>query len=199
MKGYIKIRRKAREILESELSPKLFYHGVHHTYDVLKVIDQYIKREGIDMYCAKLLRIGALYHDIGFSVSNENHEERGAEIAKKYMLYYGFSNKEIEIVKGFIIATRIPQTPKTFLEKIICDADLDYLGRNDFYQISDQLFEELKAFSILKDINEWNKTQIKFLEAHHYFTDFAKRNRQPRKEKRIKELKELVKKANNKM
>lgn len=199
MKGYIKIRKKAREILDSELSSKLFYHGAHHTYDVLKVIDQYIKREGVDNYCAKLLRIGALFHDIGFTVSNEKHEERGAEIAKEYMQYYGFSNKEIEIVKGFIIATRIPQTPKTFLEKIICDADLDYLGRNDFYPISDQLFEELKAFSILKDINEWNKTQIKFLEAHEYHTYFAKKNRQPLKEKRIEELKELVNKVNNKM
>lgn len=193
MKGYIKIRKKALEILNSKLSKKLYYHGAHHTYDVLEVINQYIKREKIDSYTAKLLRIGTLYHDIGFTVSNIEHEKLGYEIVEKYMLKYGFSNKDIKIVKGLIMATRIPQTPKNYLEKLICDADLDYLGRDDFYSISGQLFKELQSFSILNDANEWNKIQIKFLEAHQYHTEFARKYRQPKKEKRINELKQLVK------
>lgn len=195
MKGYIKIRKKAIELLNSKLSHLLFYHGAHHTYDVLRVINQYIKRENINQNDAKLLRIGTLYHDIGFTISNIDHEERGVEIAKKYMTEYGFTRENIEIVKGLIMATRIPQTPKNYLEKIICDADLDYLGRNDFYPISNQLFKELKSFSYINNINEWNKAQIKFLKAHKYHTDFAKKNRQPQKEKRIKILMELVNKA----
>jgi len=193
MKGYIKIRKKAIEILNSELSQNLYYHGAHHTYDVLRVINQYIERENIDQNNAKLLRIGALYHDIGFSISHIDHEERGAKIAEKHMKEFGFSKKNIRSVKGLIMATRIPQTPKNYFEKIICDADLDYLGRNDFYPISIQLFKELKHFSLIKNIEEWNKAQIKFLEAHQYHTNFAKKNRQLEKEKRINELKLLVK------
>ena len=91
-----------------------------------------------------------------------------------------------------ILCTKIPQQPKTLLERIICDVDLDYLGRPDFYEISDQLFRELKALSVINNIDEWNKIQINFLEAHTYHTDFAIRNRQPNKEQRIKELKQLV-------
>ena len=193
MKGYIKIRKKAFEILNSKLSQKLYYHGVHHTFDVLEVINQFIQREKIDNYTAKLLRIGALYHDIGFSISNIEHEKLGCEIAEKYMLAYGFSKKDIQIVKGLIMATRIPQTPKNHLEKIICDADLDYLGRSDFYKISNQLYKELKSFTKLDDSNTWNLIQIKFLEAHQYHTEFARKYRQPKKEKRINELKQLVK------
>ncbi len=193
MKGYIKIRKKAMEILNSDLSPKLYYHGVHHSLDVLEVINQYIKREKVGKHNAKLLRIGTLFHDIGFSISIEDHEERGTEIAGKYMLEYGFSKKDIEVVQRLIMATRIPQSPKNFLEEIICDADLDYLGRNDFYPISNQLFKEIKVYSDIKNKNEWNNIQIKFLEAHHYYTEFAKKNRQPKKEERLKELKLLVK------
>ena len=192
MKGYIKIRKKAFEILNSKLSKKLYYHGAHHTYDVLSVINQFIKREKIDPYTAKLLRIGTLYHDIGFSISNVEHEKLGCEIVEKYMLEYGFAKKDIQFVKGLIMATRIPQTPKNYLEKIICDADLDYLGRNDFYPISYQLFKELQAFSIITDVNEWNKIQIKFLEAHQYHTEFSQKIRQPKKELRIKELKQSL-------
>lgn len=190
MKGYLKLRNKALEILQTELSEDLSYHGFQHTLDVLKVCNQYIKREKIDPYNAKLLRLAALLHDIGFIISNIDHEERGVEIADKLMTELDFSKKDFNTVKGLILATRIPQTPKNYLEKIICDADLDYLGRSDFYKISNYLFKELKAFDIIKTQKEWDKAQIKFLEAHTYHTEFALKNRQPRKEKRIAELKQ---------
>ena len=193
MKGYILLRKKAFKILKSQLSDDLYYHGFQHTLDVLNNCNQYIKREKIDEYNAKLLRIGALLHDIGFTVSNVNHEDEGVKIAQKLMEEFGFSKKDFHIVKGLILATRIPQTPKNYLEKIICDADLDYLGRSDFYKISNYLFKELKAYSIIKNQKEWDLAQIKFLEAHKYHTDFALRNRQPKKEERIAELKKLIK------
>ena len=192
MKGYILLRKKAFKILRSELSGDLFYHEIQHTLDVLNVCNQYIKREKIDEYNAKLLRIGALLHDIGFTISNIDHEERGVEIAQKLMEEFGFSKNDFNKVKGLILATRIPQNPKNYLEKIICDADLDYLGKSDFYKISNYLFKELKAYSIIKSQKDWDLAQIKFLETHKYHTDFAIRNRQPKKTKRIAELKNLI-------
>jgi len=195
MDGYIKLRRRAIEILNSELSEKLFYHGVHHTMDVLKVCNDYLRRLKINGRDAKLLRIGALLHDIGFTVSNNDHEEHGVVIAKRLMKEYGFSTNDFQIVKGLILATRIPQAPKTLLEEILCDADLDYLGKKNFQPISNYLYKELQAYDIISDKNSWNMIQIKFLEAHSYHTDFAKKNRQPEKEKRIEELKWVVENA----
>ncbi len=192
MRGYIKLRKNALEILNSKLSKDLYYHCVHHTLDVLKVINQYIKREKINVQEAILLRIGVLLHDIGYTVSINDHELRGIEIAKKMMFEHGFSKDHIEIVKGLILSTRVPQKPKNMLEKMICDADLDYLGRPDFYKIGDLLYKEMKAYSNIENKNDWNKVQIKFLEAHQYHTDFARKNRQPHKEKRIKELQRMV-------
>ena len=192
MKGYILLRKKAFKILKSELSDDLYYHGFQHTLDVLNVCNQYIRRDKIDASNAKLLRIGALLHDIGFTVSNMNHEDKGVEIARGLMEEFGFSEKDFNIVKGLILATRIPQTPKNYLEKIICDADLDYLGRSDFYKISNYLFKELKAYSFIKNQKDWDLAQIKFLETHKYHTDFAVRNRQIKKEKRIAEIKNVV-------
>jgi hypothetical protein len=91
------------------------------------------------------------------------------------------------------MATQVPQNPKNHLEEIICDVDLDYLGRPDFYIISDQLFKELLACDKIESRSEWNKIQIKFLEGHKFYTDFARKNRQPQKEKRIQELKASIK------
>ena len=192
MKGYYKLRRTIIDILNSKLSKDLYYHGVHHTLDALKTCKVYLKHNSINAHDAKLLRLGVLFHDIGFTETTQEHEQMGSEIAKKMLKNYEFSNKDIDVIAGLILTTKVPQQPKTLLEKIICDVDLDYLGRSDFYEISDQLFRELKALSVIKTIDEWNKIQIKFLEAHSYHTDFAIKNRQPQKELRIKELKKLV-------
>jgi len=193
MKGYLKLRRKALDLLNSKLPKKLYYHNVEHTLDVIKVVSQYIKRENIDNESAYLLRIAALLHDLGFTDTNVDHEEKSAEMAEELMLECGFSKNHIKVVQGLIRATRIPQSPKTDLERIICDSDLDYLGRNDFHEISNRLYKELKAASMVFNKTHWNKAQIKFLEAHKYHTAFAQKNRQPKKEMRIIEIKKLLK------
>ena len=192
MKGYIKIRKMILGILNSKLPKELSYHNLQHTLDALHVCNQYIKRVKLDSHSAKLLRLGVLFHDIGFTVSKKNHETRGIEIAKGLMREFNFSIKDMDVVTGLIMATRMPQNPQNQVERIICDVDLDYLGRNDFYPISDQLYKELQNDSIAQNKLEWNKIQIKFLESHKFHTVFARRNRQPQKEKRIAELKLLL-------
>lgn len=192
MKGYINIRKKILEILGTELPKELYYHGLHHTIDVLNVCNQYIKREKLDRHASKILRLGALLHDIGFTVSIDEHELRGAEIAERLMLEFDFTQTDIDAVKGLIMATRIPQSPNNILEEILCDSDLDYLGRGDFKVISNQLFKELKFNDVVSDVSQWNMIQIKFLELHQFHTLFAKKNRQPQKEKRIDELKRMA-------
>lgn len=192
MNSYAILKKQALETLETRLSPDLYYHGVEHTFDVLHVVEQYIERKAIEAHNAYLLRLGALFHDIGFIVSNEDHETYSAAIARRHMEALDCDERDIRVVEGLIAATRIPQQPKTELEEIICDADLDYLGRDDFWEISESLFKELKAYGKVSATLDWNKLQIAFLEKHQYHTDYAIKNRQPKKEQRIKELKEMV-------
>jgi len=192
MQGYLKLRKYIKKGLEEKLSDKLTYHGIHHTLDVLDVTNNYIRRNKIRGRDARLLRIGALLHDYGFTETYKDHEVKGCEIAQEIMPEFGFSQKDIDLVKGLIMATKVPQNPKTEYEKIICDADLDYLGRKDFDPISSSLFQELKNYNILSDELEWNKLQVKFLEGHSYHTAFARKNRQPIKEMRIDAIKKLI-------
>ena len=192
MEGYNTLRKKSLKLLSTQLSKDLCYHGIHHTLDVLKVVNQYIKREKVHAQDAKLLRIGALLHDIGFTVSYTDHELRSVEIATKLMSELDFSKEHIKTVNGLILSTRVPQKPKNILEKIICDSDLDYLGRSDFYSKSNLLFKELKTYSNIESKLEWNKLQVKFLKAHKYHTKFANKYRQPQKMKRILEIEQQI-------
>ena len=186
---YEKLKEKILKLLDQQLPGDLTYHGTHHTLDVLDVCNAYIERGGIEEKDALLLRTGVLFHDFGFTRSFEEHERNGAILAEKVLPEFGFGPEEIKTVEGLIMATKIPQTPETELEKIICDADLDYLGRDDYYPISNTLFQELRSLGKLETEAEWNDLQIRFLEAHRYHTEYALENRQPEKEKRLAELK----------
>jgi hypothetical protein len=125
-------------------------------------------------------------------VSNKNHEKLGCMIARKHLTDYNYTESEIEMVCGMIMATKIPQTPRNYLEEIICDADLDYLGRDDFYDIGATLYQELKAYDVLQSEEAWNKIQVNFLEAHSFFTKTNKHRRTNRKQQYLQELKAVV-------
>ncbi len=179
-------------LLTEGLSEKLYYHGLHHTLDVLNITEELCGLEGVDEYHTLLLKTAALLHDSGFIVNNKNHEEEGCTIARRILPGFGYTEGEVEVICGMIMSTKIPQSPKSFFEEIICDADLDYLGRDDFEKIGNSLFKELEAYGVLSDIREWNKIQVSFLGKHSYFTPTNILRREPEKAKKLANLKELI-------
>ena len=93
--------------------------------------------------------------------------------------------------------TKLPPKPETLLEQIICDADLDYLGRADFIPVSGNLYRELRERGAIEDdINKWNKMQIKFIEGHQYFTNSAKKMRDVNKNNQLEAIRRLVEENN---
>jgi len=168
--------------------PDLQYHNLDHILDVLEAAMLIGENEKLTENEIKMLRLAALLHDIGFIQSSDNHEELGSEMVTDILPAYGFNADQIKVIQGMIMATRIPQSPKTKLEQVICDADLDYLGRSDFYEIGNRLFEELSSNGIVKTDREWNLLQKKFLESHCYHTNFSRRNREGFKQKRLEEI-----------
>ena len=178
--------------LDTQLSDKFFYHRKHHTLDVLKTTEELCIAQKIARYHTVLLKTAALLHDIGFTKSSKDHEVIGCEITSELLPQFDYTPKEIQIIQGMIMATKIPQSPKTKYEEIICDADLDYLGRDDFESIGSSLFEELVAANVINNIETWNKIQVSFLGAHSYFTQTNKQRREPIKQKYLDGLKELV-------
>lgn len=174
-------------LLEKEM-PKLQYHNIEHIYDVLKSAMVIAESEQLTEEEIKLLRLAALYHDAGFIYSPKNHEEKGAEMAKEILTTYGLSRNQVDVICNMILATRIPQSPVTKLDKILCDADLDYLGREDFYQIGGRLLEELKEQGVVETEREWNLVQKTFLESHRFHTQYSKTNRENFKKERLQEI-----------
>lgn len=190
---YKKVKSQILQKLETGLSKDLYYHGIHHTLDVLKEAERIAKKENtINNEDLLLLKIACLYHDSGFLVIYNGHEEEGCKMVREELPAFQFSEQQINIICGGIMATRIPQTPLNKLEEIICDADLDYLGRPDFFPISNTLFKEMKDRGWSIDEKDWNKKQIAFFKSHHYFTETSKNLREPEKQRHLEMIKAMI-------
>ncbi len=179
--------------LRAGLSPQLSYHGLHHTMDVLRMATKIAELEKIDREDLVLLKTAAIYHDAGFlNNKHAGHEAEGCRLVQEQLPSFGYTAAHIEKICGMIMATKIPQSPANLLEKILCDADLDYLGRNDFWKIGDSLFQELQSYQLITDEFAWNRLQVSFLSAHRFHTHTNQQLREQPKQLYLQQLTDLV-------
>jgi adenylate cyclase len=178
--------------LERELPSYLFYHNVKHTVDVVTEVELIGWAEGCSDEEILILKTAGLFHDVGHTVAYDNHEYYGTIIAGEMLPKYNYSPEQIERICEIIMSTKLPPKPTNLLEEIICDSDLDYLGRSDFIPVSNTLFEELKAQNKMGSLNDWNKIQVRFISGHQYFTKTARSLREVNKQLQIERIQSLI-------
>ncbi len=179
--------------LEKEINKKYSYHSVNHTINVYEACKRIAKAENLSNRKTDLLLTAALFHDSGMLISYIEHEEASTIMTKEILPEFGYSPEEIEEINNMILKTKLPQSAITIEEMILCDADLDYLGRDDFYMIAHQLKYEWKINGINKlSLREWYELQVFFLENHKYFTQTERDLREKKKLKHLKEIKNLL-------
>jgi uncharacterized membrane-anchored protein YitT (DUF2179 family)/HD superfamily phosphodiesterase len=159
--------------LENELPSDLNYHNVHHTREVLVATEEIAGAEGIAGDDLMILLTAALFHDAGFLQVYDGHESASCQLAKSILPEYDYAPDQINEICRLIMATRISQNPLDKKAEILCDADLYYLGTNEYKENAESLFLEMQTAGIIKSRTEWTERQIKFLEEHVYFTQSA--------------------------
>lgn len=182
---YYKTEHYVLKILEKNLSKKLYYHSIRHTKDVVNAVERIALLEGVTDEGLFLLKTAAILHDAGFIEQYDHNESIGARMATEILPKYGYTEQHIKTIVELIHVTEIPHKPINKLQEIICDADLDYLGRNDFEEIADKLRLELREMGKISSDRLWDEIQVKFLRQHQYFTRTAIESRQAKKEANI--------------
>lgn len=183
----------AIETLNSGIPEFLTYHSVWHTTDdVLPAAMLFAKISGIGEDEQRLLEVAAAFHDIGFVYTLEEHERKGAAVVAEVLPHYQFAAEQIARIQKLILSTRLPQSPQDLLEMILADADLDLLGRDDFFERNRALRQELDNLGKGVSDKAWYEGQLKFLEGHEYFTAAAEQVRGAGKRQHIIEYKKLA-------
>ncbi len=175
--------------LETGLPDFLTYHNAVHTRYVIKKAEEIATAEGIAGEKLTLIKIAALFHDFGFLKERVEHERISCEMVSEELPNYGFKEEMINRIQGMILATKIPQVPANHLERVVADADLEYLGTEMYNVGAQNLFKEFRYFNPELTSREWLNIQIKFLESHHYHTNYCRKYREPKKQEHLKQLK----------
>jgi hypothetical protein len=176
--------------MRKELSPSLTYHTIEHTLDMHRAAIRLMEMECFDDEHERLLiETAACYHDAGMMVSYNDHETQSVLIAGEMLPTFGYILEDIDEVAGLILVTKLPQMPATLPEQILCDADLDSLGRDDFFIESFKLQLEWNLNGIAQtSLEEWLRFEVKFFTGHKYFTKSGRALRQEQKRKNLLEI-----------
>jgi uncharacterized protein len=180
------------EELGSKLPENLTYHGLWHTKNVYNAACDFSQYYNLTDAERLILETASLYHDSGFLSVYRNHEEAGCEIASDVLPRFGYSFEDITFINELIMATKIPQSPRQFLSELICDADLDYLGGEDYDRIARLLFEEFREYHIVTTELQWFEMQAGFLESHTFFSEFSRTHRDPRKKENLQKVRKQL-------
>jgi predicted metal-dependent HD superfamily phosphohydrolase len=193
---YYSVETEVLRMLEEQLPQNLYYHSVKHTREVIQVVEHLALCEGVRDEGLFLLKTAALFHDLGFTQQYEHNESIGVELAQKILPDFGYSDLHIQTVSELIFATEVPHKPVNKLQEILCDADLGYLGTDDFEIISQKLKQELIEKGKIHSDKQWDEMQVPFLENHRYFTPTAIASLAPKKEENLAAVKNRLA-ANN--
>lgn len=178
-------------LFKEKLPSTFLYHNYSHTECVCNGVDEIIENTDLNEENRLALKLAALLHDTGYTVTIEGHEDESVKIATNFLNEHGVDDKIIDTVNRCILATKLDSAPTTTLEKIMKDADTSHFGKDNFNNTSEFLRRELDILCLKKySPKEWLDENIQLLsEKHQFYTDYALKNWQSQKDINISKLK----------
>jgi predicted metal-dependent HD superfamily phosphohydrolase len=169
------VKQHVLQFYAGQDTKKLKYHNVAHIQDVVKAATKISNHYQLDDKDFFAVITAAWFHDTGYFSNMQQHEEESARIAETYLQAQQIESEVILQVKGCVMATKMPQMPNGLLQEIICDADLFHLGTDDFSEKNKTMRREYnEVFKTDISKHEWREKTIRFLQSHHYHTDYCR-------------------------
>ncbi|TXK70598.1 HD domain-containing protein [Mesonia sp. HuA40] len=184
-------------ILKESRCNFLDFHNCQHTQEVYNIVKTIGTYEKLDKDELEIVLLAALFHDTGNTQTFQGHEMLSAHKASCFLNQNKYPKTGIEKLTNCILGTKMPQQPKTILEKVLCDADLAHLGSTDFQEKNKCLrLEWHNQLNLSFTTKEWLELNCSFLENHTYFTSFGKKFLEPQKQKNMIKIKNLLNQNN---
>lgn len=176
-------RAYVTDIYHHRVNPGFVFHNLEHTEDVVEACSHMADYYQVGQEDRLVLMLSAWFHDTGYSTGKaEGHEAASIELATQFLQNRNAEDSLVQRVSSCIEATKMPQSPVSLTEKILCDADLYHLSTEDFRARNSLLKQERETVLGHKiDKKEWKKSNIQFLTQHQYFTDYGQQILTPKK------------------
>ena len=187
-----KTLEKAKKYVNKLLVPleRHYYHSYKHAIEVMERSIYLWEKEWLPKDEIEILWLAWLFHDTGFVIQYDKNEPIWAKIAQNYLRSILYWEEKIKLIERMILATDPDyKNPKDIYESIIKDADMDNLGRKDFFEKSHSLKKELEVIKNIKIKDpDWNHWSVDLLKEHHYATFTQQNERDNIKSENLKQM-----------
>ena len=174
------------------------YHNVKHTKEVIANTYFFMQHySSISAKKKKCLLTAALLHDFGYTEQYEENEPVAAKYAAELLPGYGYSSSEIDLIRSLILATAMPVSPGTLLEKILCDADVAHIGTVQYWEKTKLLRKERENFDCKVTDEQWLEEEIAFLSQHKFHQSWLEHERSSIRNNAVCRLKRMKNKKIN--
>jgi predicted metal-dependent HD superfamily phosphohydrolase len=178
MKHKSELLEKAQEyvfsLFKEKLSPKFLYHNYKHTLEVVNTCQETGEWYKLDKEQMELLLLAAWFHDTGYAITYEGHEEKSIEIAREFLNGHGCTTEKTDAVCELISSTSISRRPAGLLQEIMHDSDYISMGKKTFFERAELLRIEWEAFlNRYYNDREWAELQLEFLLGNNFYTEYA--------------------------
>ena len=144
------------KLLNENLPSKYSYHNLAHTQEVFDGVIELGTNSNLSEDDLELVQVAALFHDTGFTKGYIDHENKSIEIMKEFLFSFNYPEDKIFRVSEIIIMTDMENNPINLSDKIIRDADILHIGKEDFYSKSLSLKSEWENVNYKKySDSEW--------------------------------------------
>jgi len=181
-------------LLAEKLPENIIYHNFDHALLIKKYAETIGEHEGLTAEEMNILRISALFHEVGYINSFEHCQEESIVQASAFLEEHGVDPLTADRVSEVIRATKLPQSPKDKIAEVLCDADMMYIASEDGIEQFDLIYDETAL--VKPNLNKravFEKGYIDIYTKHSYFTQYGKTVLQPKKEAAVKRLSDRLK------
>lgn len=178
----------------------LKFHNIDHTREVVDAAKIIGQETGLTDEEMLVVLLAAWFHDSGFIVRYEGHEDESKRLAKEFLEKQQVKTEIINRVLNCIEATKMPQSPESLEAKVLCDADLFHLSQEYFFDRTYFILEERNNRQPAAETSEFEYLEetLMFFKMHVYQTTYAQEVLEAGKKKNQKKLKKKIKKQKEK-
>jgi hypothetical protein len=183
-------------IIENNTSSNLPYHNTRHCINVFNTAIDIADSIG-DLIEGNVINLGlaCLFHDINHSGGKLNDQENIQIAVKEFLRFYvSLSDRLTEPIKIPIVSELIQYTifprigsPVFIIDQIIMDSDLIQCYDIDWFIFAIKGLADERGVSVSQAISD----QINFINNVTYYTNYAQKLHEERKEEYLKELNNL--------
>lgn len=153
-----------------EAPPNLYFHNSAMARSIVNQIDLLAKPERLSEEEYFEVRLASLFLFTGYVTDYEKPDEAACALMDQILPRFNFKIGNTDKSKS-LIYNSFSERYDSLSDRILHDAQYDYLGRSDYVRLTDRLYRERTEHGMAISRDEWITYQKKFITGHDFLTE----------------------------